>query len=319
MRIVVLDGLPLNPGDLSWAALEGLGECSIFERTGSDEVVERSAGAEILLTNKTTLDRLTISRLDSVKYVGILATGYNTVDVGAATAKGIVVTNVPTYATDSVAQMVFAHILNLASGIAYHAQSVREGRWSSSKDWSYWERELIELSGLTLGVIGYGRIGTAVGLLAQSFGMKVIAFEPDPGRKARDRGISFVPLNDLFRSSDIVSLHCPLTDQTRGLVNEKRLAMMKSSAILVNTSRGQLIDEAALADALNAGVIAGAGLDVLSVEPPASSNILFHARNCVITPHIAWATHAARRRLLDAAVANLEAFLVGTPINVVSS
>ena len=318
MKIVVLDGHPLNPGDLSWDALRRLGECSLFDRTKPEDVVERCTGAEIVLANKTRLDRACIEKLPSLRYVGVLATGYNNIDVEAAARKGIVVTNVPSYATESVAQMVFGHVLNLMSGIGYHTDAVRNGKWSSSRDWSFWETNLVELAGLTLGIVGYGRIGRAVGRLGLAFGMRVIAYEPVRADEVPPEGVVFLDLDELFRQSDIVTLHCPLTESTRGLVNRDRLGLMKSSAILINTSRGGLVDEHALAEALTAKRIAGAGIDVLAVEPPSASNVLLHAPNCYITPHIAWATHAARKRLLDIAVSNLAAFLAGRPENVVS-
>ncbi len=318
MRIVVLDGIPLNPGDLSWDPLKRLGDCSIFDRTAPSDVVERCAGADVVLANKTRIYSRSIEQLPALRYIGVLATGYNNVDVDAARRMGIIVTNVPAYATLSVAQMVFAHILNLASGLAHHAGSVRDGRWSSSKDWSYWETDLVELAGLTIGIVGYGKIGQAVGNLARAFGMIVVAYEPDHEMSGSHANVEYVGLDDLFPRSDIITLHCPLTEATRGLVNRGRLATMKPSALLINTSRGPLVDEDALAEALRAQRIAGAGLDVLAIEPPVATNPLTRLPNCFITPHIAWATHAARKRLLDVVVSNVSAFLSGHPVNVVS-
>ncbi|MGA9119273.1 MAG: D-2-hydroxyacid dehydrogenase [Bacteroidota bacterium] len=318
MHIVVLDGYTLNPGDLDWSPLTRLGECTIFERSAISEVVGRCTGAEIVLTNKTVLDRQTIGQLKELRYIGVLATGYNVVDVAAASERGIVVTNVPAYGTESVAQMAFGHILNLVSSVGHHAQSVREGGWSSSPDWSYRETLLIELAGLTIGIVGFGRIGQAVGRIAGAFGMKVLANETNGDIIKAHPDTVFVPVPDLLRDSDIVTLHCPLTDASRHLINRENLRRMKPGAFLINTSRGGLIDGAALADALNEGVIGGAGLDVLPVEPPPSTDPLLHARNCFITPHIAWATLASRKRLLDAAAANVEAFLAGRRVNVVS-
>lgn len=318
MRIVVLDGHPLNPGDLDWEPLQQLGECTVYDRTEPGQVVERSLGAAVLLSNKALLDRKVLSRLDTLRYIGVLATGYNNVDIAAAAEQSIVVTNVPTYATESVAQMVFAHLLNIASGIALHDRSVHEGGWRMAGDWSYWKSSLFEIAGGTLGIVGFGRIGRAVARIARGFGMKVIACDPQQDATTGAEGVTFVGLDELFRRSDVVTLHCPLTEQTHGLVNRDRLALMKPTAILLNTSRGPLVDERALADALVRGSIAGAGLDVLRQEPPADDNPLLHAPRCYITPHMAWATLAARRRLLEIAVANLQAFLAGRPVNVVS-
>ncbi len=318
MRIVVLDGYPLNPGDLSWDPLKALGECMIYERTDPSQLLERCNGADAVLTNKTKIDGDSLAELPALRYIGVLATGFNVVDIVAAARKGVVVTNVPAYASESVAQMVFAHMLNIACGLAQHSGSVRTGRWAMSRDWSYWETDLTELSGLTLGIVGYGRIGRAVGRLGTAFGMRVIAVEPGRAGKESAEGVEFVGLDDLFRQSDVVTLHCPLTDATSRIVNRDRLAMMKPTAMLINTSRGGLVDEEALADALRRHAIAGAGLDVLAVEPPAETNELTRIPSCHITPHIAWATQAARRRLLHAAVDNVAAFLSGHPINVVS-
>ena len=316
MRIVVLDGYTLNPGDLSWSALESLGSCTIHDRTPQELVVERAREAEILFTNKVVLGRAEFARLPRLRHIGVLATGYNVVDVAAAKEHGIVVSNIPAYGTMSVAQLVFAHLLNLTHHVAEHGDSVRRGGWTRSPDFSYSLSPLVELDGLTLGLVGFGRIGQAVGRMAQAFGMRVIVHT----RAARhlDPPVEAVTLDELFRRSDVVSLHCPLTDATRGLGDGRRLALMKPTAFLINTSRGPLVDETALADALNAGRLAGAGLDVLSVEPPRVDNPLLTARNCHITPHLAWATKAARERLLATAIDNLRAFLAGQPKNVVN-
>jgi len=316
MNIVVLDGFTLNPGDLSWADLQSLGPCAIYERTPPAEVLARAAAAEVLLTNKTELARDTIQHLPRLQYIGVLATGTNVVDLAAARARGIPVTNVPTYGTKSVAQLTFALLLELAQHPGHHAQTVREGRWTRSTDFCYWDFPLIELDGLTLGIVGFGRIGRAVGDLAAAFGLKVLAFEPGAGTPPPF--VRLVELDALFRESDIVSLHCPLTPQTANLVNARRLALMKLTAFLLNTSRGPLVDEPALAEALNSGRIAGAALDVLSAEPPRADNPLLTAKNCLITPHLAWATRAARSRLMQTAVANVRAFLQGKPQNVVN-
>jgi glycerate dehydrogenase len=316
MKIVVLDGFALNPGDLSWDELKSLGDCEIYDRTPPKEVVVRARGAEIVLTNKTPVTRESILSLPRLKYVGVLATGYNIVDVAAARERNIPITNVPTYGTKSVAQHTFALLLELTQHVGHHAQTVRDGRWTISPDWCYWDHPLIELDGLKMGLIGYGRIGRTVADLALAFGMQVLAVSTTP--KPAAPGVQFVDLETIFRQSDIVSLHCPLTPQTNNLVNKKRLTLMKSTAFLLNTSRGPLIDEAALAEALNSGRIAGAGLDVLSVEPPPADNPLLQAKNCLITPHTAWATRAARSRLMRTAVANVRAFISGEPKNVVA-
>lgn len=317
MNIVVLDGYTLNPGDLNWDGLHALGNCQIYDRTPAAEVLGRAAEAEALITNKTVLGRETIERLPKLKYIGVLATGYNVVDAAAAKARGIPVTNVPAYGTRSVAQMVFALLLELTQRAGHHSRTVRDGRWVASPDWCYWDYPLVELDGLTMGIVGYGRIGQAVGQLAQAFGMKVVATTRSAGGTGGS-GVEVVDLATLLRTADVVSLHCPLTAETKGLINAERLALMKPTAFLLNTSRGPLIDDAALAAALDGGKIAGAGLDVLSAEPPPATNPLLSARNCVITPHIAWATKAARGRLMETAVANLRAFQMGRPQNVVN-
>jgi glycerate dehydrogenase len=316
MKIVVLDGFTLNPGDLSWDELRALGPCEIFDRTLADQVEPRAAGAGILLTNKTVLSRDSIVRLPALKYIGVLATGTNVVDLGAARERGVPVTNVPAYGTRSVAQATFALLLELTNHTGHHGLTVRAGRWTKSVDWCYWDLPLLELDGLTMGLVGFGRIGRAVAELAHAFGMKVLTHTPSFNRPP-PYGRA-VKLEEIFRESDVVSLHCPLTPQTLKLVNAERLRLMKPTAFLLNTSRGPLVDEAALADALNSGVIAGAALDVLSVEPPPTTNPLLLAKNCIITPHNAWATQAARARLLSVAVANVRAFLAGKSVNVVS-
>lgn len=314
--IVVLDGFTLNPGDLDWSPLRALGRCEIFDRSPPERIVERVGAAEIVLTNKTVLSREIIARLPCLKYIGVLATGTNVVDLAAAREREIPVTNVPAYGTRAVAQATFALLLELTNHVGQHAAAVRAGRWTNNTDWCFWDKPLVELDGLTMGLVGLGRIGRAVAELSSTFGMKVIAHSST----ARDvpAFITPVELNDVFRGSDVVSLHCPLTPQTRALVNAERLRLMKPSAFLLNTSRGPLIDEAALAEALNSGIIAGAGVDVLSFEPPPATNPLLAARNCIITPHNAWATRAARSRLLRIAVANIRAFLSGRPENVVN-
>jgi glycerate dehydrogenase len=318
MHIVVLDGYTLNPGDLSWGELKELGTCDVYDRTPAEEINRRAEGADIVLTNKTPLSRADLEQLPDLRYIGVLATGYNVVDVDAARQRGIPVTNVPTYGTQSVAQMVFAHLLNLTQHVGHHAQSVAEGRWTACEDFCYWDHGLVELSGLTMGLVGLGRIGQATARLALAFQMRVLACDPAPPPSVPE-GVEIVAADAVFRQSDVLSLHCPLTPETQHLVDKERLSLMKRSALLINTSRGPLVDEQALAEALNSGRIAGAGLDVLSVEPPPPDNPLLRAKNCFVTPHIAWATKAARERLLRTVVQNVRAFLDGRPQNVVNS
>ena len=315
-RIVVLDGYTLNPGDLDWAPLRELGECEIFDRTPADAVLERARGAAIRLTNKTPVPKAVIDALPDLRCIGVLATGFNVVDFAAAAARGIPVTNAPGYGTASVAQHVFALLLELTQHTGRHAQAVREGRWSASPDFSFWETPLVELAGRTIGIIGYGSIGSAVARIALAFGMKVIA----NSRRARTDvpDVEFTTIEEVFHRSDVITLHCPLNPETQGLVNTQRIGLMKRDAFLINTGRGPLVVEPDLADALNNGRIAGAALDVLSAEPPAASNPLLTAKNCLITPHIAWASKAARERLLGIVVENVRNFLVGKPANVVN-
>jgi len=317
MKIVVLDGYTLNPGDLSWDALKQLGDVTFHERSAPEEIVERSRDADAVLVNKVILSRDTIAALPELKMISVTATGYNIVDVDAASERGIPVCNVPTYGTRSVAQMAFAHVLEFTQRVAHHDETVRNGRrWASSPDFCYWDFPLIELEGLTAGVVGLGRIGQAFAEMAQSFGMNVIAYRPS--KSDPPTGVELTDLDDLFRRSDVISLHCPLTADTENLVNATRLAIMKPTAMLVNTSRGALIDTTALSDALNNGTIAWAGLDVLPEEPPPAEHALYSAKNCRITPHIAWATRSARARLMQTTVDNVAAFVNGTPQNVVN-
>ena len=331
MKIVELDAYTLNPGDLTWDDLKSLSACEIYDRTPIEQILPRAAEAGILLTNKTEITREHIKNLPNLKYIGILATGTNIVDLAAARDKGILVSNVPAYGTSSVAQTTIALLLELTQHVGIHSQSVHDGRWASNPDWCYWERPLIELDGLTIGIIGLGRIGKAVARIASGLGMKVIALASRASSRAVGSvessnelaeplypRVGRVDLETLFRQSDILSLHCPLTPETKNLINAQRLKWMKPSAFLLNTSRGQLVDEDALAAALNSGKLAGAGLDVLSAEPPPATNPLLGAKNCIITPHLAWATKAARSRLMQVAVENVRAFLGGEPQNVVN-
>jgi len=317
VKIVVLDGFTLNPGDLSWESLTALGELKVYDRTSNERVFERAHNAQIVLTNKTLLTADTLESLSELKYIGVMATGCNVVDIEAARHRSIPVTNVPEYGTSSVAQMVFAHILNLCLHVGEHGQSVSKGAWARSSDFCFWDFPLIELAGLTIGIVGYGRIGRAVARLGSAFGMHVLVNDITMATDLAG-DIKSVDLDTLFRESDFISLHCPLTPQTKNLVNRARLKLMKPSAFLINTSRGPLVDEQALAEALNNKHIAGAGLDVLEQEPPAAENPLFTAKNCYITPHIAWATASARKRLMRVVVENVKAFLSGSPQNIVS-
>jgi len=319
LEIVVLDGYTANPGDVSWAEVEAVGRCTVHDRTAPADVVARARDADVVLTNKTPLSREVIEALPALKCIGVLATGYNIVDVDAARARGIPVCNVPEYGTPGVAQAVFALLLELTNRVGHHAAGVRAGRWSACPDFSYWDGPIVELSGRVLGVVGYGRIGRAVATIGRAFGMRVVAARRTAaGASEVEPGVQMADLETVLRESDVVSLHCPLTPETRGLIDARRLAMMKPTAYLINTARGPLIVEADLAAALDAGRLAGAGLDVLSVEPPPAGNPLLAARNCIITPHHAWATPDARRRLIAVTAENLRAFAAGRPRNVVN-
>ncbi len=320
-KIVVLDGFTLNPGDLDWSGLELLGEKTVvYDRSAPAEVLERAAGAEVIFVNKVVMGKGEIAALPSLRYIGVLATGYNVVDIAAAKQAGITVTNIPTYGTTSVAQHTLALLLELTNRVGDYSASVRAGAWSRSPDFCYYVAPLTELSGKRFGIVGYGRIGRETGKLARAFGMEVVAADAGYGAgvSAADDGTPLLPLDELLRSSDVISLHCPLNSDNIGMINAARLREMKRGAFLLNTSRGPLINAGALAEALRSGQIAGAGIDVLEVEPPPLDNPLFSAPNVLITPHVAWGTPAARRRLLDIAVENLRAWLDGSPANVVS-
>lgn len=319
MKIVILDGYTLNPGDLSWEPLKELGEVTVYERTAPKDVCKRAEGSEVVFTNKVVLDEAVLEKLPSLKYIGVLATGYNVVDVAAAARKGIVVTNIPAYSTSSVAQMAFAHILNIVQRVGYYAQEVSNGKWSRQADFSFWDAPLHELDGKKIGIIGFGNTGRATARIAVGFGLDVYAYTSKSAMELPADVHKCPSMDELFRKCDIVSLHCPLTETTRELVDARKLDLMKSSAILINTGRGGLVNEQDLADALNSGKIAAAGLDVLSSEPPRADNPLLKARNCFITPHQAWATKEARVRLMQLAVNNLKAFLEGKPVNVVNN
>ena len=314
MKIVVLDGYGLNPGDMSWSGFEALGELVVYDRTSPSELMERAADAEVLITNKTLITAENMEALPCLKYIGVLATGYNVVDIEAAKAHRIVVTNIPAYSTPSVAQMVFAHLLNITQRVDYYANENKQGRWSKNVDFCYWDTPLMELEGKKMGIVGFGNIGQATGRIAQAFGMEVCVYTSKP-QFALPSGVKKMELDTLFAECDVISFHCPLTPETKELVNASRLKLMKPTAILINTGRGPLVNEQDLADALNQGVIAAAGLDVLSVEPSTADNPLLSAKNCFITPHIAWATKEARTRLMDIAVNNLKSYQKGDIIN----
>lgn len=314
MRVVVLDGETLNPGDLDWSPLTRFGALECYPHTTPEQLFERAEGAEILLTNKVVLDRAAIEALPALRYIGVTATGVNVVDLDAAAERGIVVTNTPAYGPESVAQMAMAHLLHHSSAVAEHHQAVQQGQWSAATQFCFWNRPLMGLAGKTFGVMGFGAIGQAAARMARGFNMNILVHTRSPIEGLPD-GYRWVDQATLFAESDVVSLHCPQTDANSGFVNATLLATMKPTALLINTARGGLINEADLADALNQGVIAGAGLDVLSSEPPSPENPLLAARNCVITPHNAWATFEARNNLLSIVVGNLSAWLAGRPVN----
>ena len=312
MKIVVLDGYAANPGDLSWAPLEALGELTVYDRTPADQIAARIADAELVLTNKAVLSRELIAGAKKLRYIGVLATGYNVVDVAAAKELGVVVTNIPAYSTDSVAQLVFALLLEICHNVGHHSQAVHAGRWSANADFCFWDTPLIELAGKTMGIVGYGRIGHKVAEIARCFGMNVIAWTRTP------RDPECVSLDELLERSDVISLHCPLFPETKNLINRDTIAKMKDGVILINTSRGPVVNDADLRAALESGKVYAAGADVSTVEPIPADSPLLGAKNMFLTPHIAWATFEARERLMDIAVKNVEAFLAGTPVNTVN-
>lgn len=316
MKIVILDAYTANPGDLSWSALEALGDLTIYDRTAPAEVVERATGADAILTNKVIIGKNEMEALPSLKYIGVLATGYNVVDIPEAHKRGITVTNIPAYSTMSVAQMAFAHILNIHNQVAMHSQAVKAGAWSDATDFSFQLTTQQEIATMTIGLVGLGNTGMATAKIALAFGMNVQAFTSKQ-QEALPAGIKKVTMDELFQTSDIVSLHCPLTESTKELVNKDRLAQMKNTAILINTGRGPLLNEQDVADALNNNVIAAAGIDVLSKEQPLPDCPLLSAKNCYITPHIAWATLQARVRLIQIASDNMKSFIEGKPVNVI--
>lgn len=314
MKIVVLDAYTLNPGERKWEELEELGEVVVHDRTSPMDIVRRAQGAEAVLTNKTVLDGFILNQLPALKYIGILATGYNVVDLEVARQRGIVVTNIPTYSTLSVAQMAIAHLLNITQRVGHYANEVHNGVWSAQRDFCYWNTPLVELAGKKMGIVGFGNTGQATARIAEALGMDILVYTSKP-KKMLPKKYQKVKLNDLFSMSDVVSLHCPLTSENKEMVNSFRLSLMKQGAILINTSRGGLIDEKALEQALLSGKLLGAGLDVLSSEPASPSNPLLKLKNCFITPHIAWATRESRMRLMNQAVKNLKAWMEGNTIN----
>jgi len=317
MKIVILDGYTENPGDLSWDGFEKIGELTVYDRTPTDKIEERIGGAEIVITNKTPVSKAAIDACPNLKYIGVLATGYNIVDVDAAKDKGILVTNIPTYGTDAVGQFAIALLLEICHHIGHHDEAVHAGRWENNDDWCFWDYPLIELAGKTMGIIGFGRIGQSTGRTAKALGMKVIAFDEQISNNGKTIA-EYVSLDRLFAESDVISLHCPLFPATEGIINKDSLAKMKDGVIILNNSRGALIVEQDLADALNDGKVYAAGVDVVSSEPIKSDNPLLNAKNCIITPHISWAPKESRKRLMDVAVSNLQAFVDSKPVNVVN-
>lgn len=312
-----MDGKGVNPGDMSWKQIQQFGELIVYERTASDEIIDHVGDAEIVLTNKTVFDEDTIAKLKNVKYIGVLATGYNVVDLKAASKRGIVVTNIPAYSTDSVAQMTFAHILNVTNHVDHYARASRDGEWSRCPDFCYWDKPLVELAGKTIGIIGLGNIGMKVANIALNFGMNVIAYTSKEPKEIPN-GINKASIDNILSDSDIISLHCPLTKQTRELINKDSIAKMKRSVIVVNTGRGPLVNEEDVANALHNGLIGAYCADVMCSEPPSADNPLFVEQNAYITPHVAWASKEARIRLMDIAEKNIHSFLSGKPINVVN-
>ena len=323
MKIVVLDGYTLNPGDLTWEGLEQLGQLTVHDRIaydlrGEGKIVQAVGDAEIVFTNKTPLSKDILDQLPNLKFIGVLATGYNVVDVNAAKDKGIVVSNIPTYGTSAVAQMTFALLLEMCHHVGAHSQEVKKGAWTNNVDWCFWNYPLIELAGKNLGILGYGRIGQAVGQIAQALGMKVLAVDNHPRRELENEFMQYVDLEEMLAQADVISLHCPLFEDTLGIINRDSIAKMKDGVLIVNTSRGPLIVEQDLADALSSDKVGGAAVDVVSAEPIKADNPLLKAKNCIITPHIAWAPKESRQRLMDIAVDNLAQFLEGNPVNVVN-
>lgn len=318
LNIVILDGYTENPGDLSWAGLEALGELTVYDRTTAELVSERIANADIVYTNKTPVTKENMLACPNLKMISVLATGYNIVDIAAANELNIPVTNIPTYGTAAVGQFAISLLLEICHHIGHHSNEVKNGRWVSNPDWCFWDYPLIELAGKTIGIIGYGRIGQVTGCIAQALGMKVLAYDSFINTELENENCKYTDIETIWKEADVISLHCPLFPETEGIINKKSISKMKDGVIIINNSRGPLIIEQDLADALNSGKVYAAGLDVLSSEPPKADNPLLSARNCIVTPHISWAPKESRQRLMDIAVENLRAFLIGRPINVVN-
>lgn len=318
LKFVVLDSFALNPGDLSWEWLENLGECEIYDRTPADKILERCMGADVVITNKTPITKETLSQLSNLKYIALESTGYNVVDCEYAKEMGVPVSNIPSYSTNAVAQLTFSLILEITNAVGIHSESVRNGDWANCPDFCYWKTPLTELCGKTLGIVGFGQIGQAVADIAEAFKMNVVAVSGHEKDQSHRKNFSWVDMDTLAKTSDIISFHCPLTEKTTGLVNEEFIGKCKDGAIIINTSRGPVVNDQALADALNNGKLRGAGLDVLTVEPPKTDNPLLSAKNCFITPHIAWAGFETRERLMNILEENVKAYLNGNPQNVVN-
>ena len=318
MKIIVLDGYTLNPGDLTWDRIKANGELNVYDRTPADEIVERAQGAEIIFTNKTPLTAEVLKNLPGLKYIGVLATGYNVVDTEAAKELGIIVTNIPTYGTAAVAQFTFALLLEMCHHVWAHSEEVKRGAWGNNPDFCFWNYPLVELAGKSLGIIGFGRIGRSVAEIGQALGMNVLAYDSYRDDSLETETLRYAELDELLAKSDVISLHCPLFENNKGMINRNTIAKMKDRVMIINTSRGPLIVEEDLAEALNSGKVAGAAVDVLAVEPPTDNNPLLNAKNCIITPHIAWAPKESRERLMNIAADNLERFLAGNPVNVVN-
>lgn len=318
MEIIVLDGYTENPGDLSWAPMEALGKLTVHDRTPAADIVSRIGTAEVVITNKTPISRETMDACPGIRYIGLLATGYDVVDIAAAREKGIVVSNVPSYGTDAVGQFAIALLLEIANRVGHHAEAVRAGRWASNADWCFWDYPLMELSGKCMGIIGFGRIGQATGRIARAMGMQILANDAYPNDSGKAIA-EYVDLDTLLARADVIALHCNLTPETRSIIRKETIAKMKNGVIIINNSRGPLIAEQDLADALNTGKVFAAGLDVVSAEPIKADNPLLHAKNCLITPHMSWASVECRQRIMDIAVANIAAFSKGSPVNVVSA
>lgn len=320
MKIVVLDGYTENPGDLSWEPFEALGELTVYDRTDvsdKDEIISRIGDAEAVLTNKTPIDRTVLDQCPNLRFISVLATGYNVVDVAYAKEKGIPVSNIPAYGTDAVGQFAIALLLEICHRIGHHDQAVKEGRWTACQDWCFWDYPLIELAGKTMGIIGFGRIGQKTGQIAKAMGMKILAYNRSQSESGKEIA-EYVDLDTLLAQSDVIALHCPLFPETQEIINRETISKMKDGVIIINNSRGPLIAEQDLADALNSGKVYAAGLDVLCDEPMRKDNPLLTAKNCIITPHISWAPRESRQRIMDMSVRNLRAFLNGNPINVVN-